>query len=563
MSFTSGAYAGQGWRLLNDSNEIVPNNTKLAYQNFQEEFKGFCEAKHPNDHFPHCVTEEKLFGFLWYQAYREKRPRSQKHDTFDLEDYEKVVSAHPPDRESQFNEDEIQASNYPGFSSWEKCRSAIMNLAMQQRSENSNSNRIDDFKTNRMESLKRYVIMRAPHIKEARFDEKMDEDTIPYRMVEFIKPLEQKFWEYKSNHLSQSMVSLRNRLFYLFTLTALVRGESLWRLCLSDFFAFFYSPQDEPHPYHVVVCKILIAKNNKGGKPLYGRVIRHKDVNMCAIGALAFYLLTRFECTHEDRELDFRVNQNWFNIKLMASVTNNMKAVGNKQFASAIQDHLTELGVTSCHAIHFGRSEGPKLLELEELESTSIKCLGNWSPDTQEKVYSAKMPLSAMRVANGHVAKKGCHFNPRMMVEPPGDLCQSIFPFIERAEEVLSTAPDSEKRVTAQAFLYMMRTLRKVVLQDAAAMMIVGRTHAIFDNHPAFQHPSFIAFKAEMAAALSSAPVEEPANVVLERMMPAVLHHFGNLASARNQDRAFANEQFSLVQQNVASVDQRIVGVEE
>ena len=151
MSFTGGQYAAQGRRLLNDVNEIVPTNTKIAYAPFQAEFKGFCDSKHPNDQFPHCVTEEKLFGFLWYQAYREKRPRNQKHDTFDANDYDRVVAAHPPGRTSQFTEEELQTSNYPGFSTWEKCYSAVMSHAKQQCSENSNNTERQDFKTDRLE----------------------------------------------------------------------------------------------------------------------------------------------------------------------------------------------------------------------------------------------------------------------------------------------------------------------------------------------------------------------------------------------------------------------------
>ncbi len=557
MSFTTGPYAAQGRRLLNDAREIVPENTKLAYANFQEEFKGFCDAKHANDQFPHCVTEEKLFGFLWYQAYRNRRPRNLKHNTFDVDDYERVVAAHPPNRDTLFNQEDLQANNYPGYSTWEKARSAVMNLAMQQRSQSSNNSRPLDFKTDRLESLKRFVRIRTPHIKEARFDEKMDEKTTPYRMIEYVIPLETKFWEHRSHHLKESMVSLRNRLFYLFTLTGVLRGESMCRLCLSDLYTFFYHARQEPHPYHILLAQIRIGKNTpRDGTGLLGRVIRHKDVNMCAIGALAFYLLTRFEVTHET--FDLRQNENWFQIKLIANINDNTKAVKNKEYADAIKGRLASLGLTGCHAIHFGRSEGPKMMELEELDSTNIQCLGNWSPGVYEKFYSCKLPIKAMRVSNGHAEEKGCHFNPRTAVEPPQALCQLIFPFIETSEAQLDSITDSEQRGTAWTFLHMMKSLRKVVLQDSAVMMIAGRTHAIFNHHPVFHHPSFATFKNEMAAALNAAPAEDPLNVTLERMMPAVLHHFGNLASARNQDRAFANEQFGFVHQKLEMMDQRL-----
>jgi hypothetical protein len=39
--------------------------------------------------------------------------------------------------------------------------------------------------------------------------------------------------------------------------------------------------------------QIAIGKVNKN-KTLYGRVMRHRDVERCAIGALAFYLFSRY-----------------------------------------------------------------------------------------------------------------------------------------------------------------------------------------------------------------------------------------------------------------------------
>ena len=284
---------------------------------------------------------------------------------------------------------------------------------------------------------------------------------------------------------------------------------------------------------------------------------------MCAIGALAFFLLSRFECTHEDLVFDFTENQNWFDIKLMASPEDNKKAVGNKQYATAIRKLLDELGVRSCHAIHFGRAEGPKMLDCEEVDDNYIKRLGNWSPDTQEKIYSSKMPLPAMRVANGHVLERGCHFNPRTVVEPLDGLCRMIFPFIERAEEKLSRSPNGAEKVTADGFLKLMRSLRKVVLQDAAVMINMGRTHAIFDHHPAFRHPAFLAFKDRMREALNVAPAQDPLNVTLECLMPSVLHHFESLQTAGNEERALMNQKFAHVNQQLDVMSRQMFGLEE
>ena len=48
--------------------------------------------------------------------------------------------------------------------------------------------------------------------------------------------------------------------------------------------------------------------------------MRHIDVNMCAIGALGFWLFGRFMVTDEVEQMDFSDNKSWFNIKLLCSI---------------------------------------------------------------------------------------------------------------------------------------------------------------------------------------------------------------------------------------------------
>ena len=52
------------------------------------------------------------------------------------------------------------------------------------------------------------------------------------------------------------------------------------------------------------------------------------------------------------------------------------------------------------------------LVELDELDGYNINDLGNWNVDIRRDVYSAKLPMKAMRVMAGHPDEKGivfCH----------------------------------------------------------------------------------------------------------------------------------------------------------
>jgi hypothetical protein len=60
------------------------------------------------------------------------------------------------------------------------------------------------------------------------------------------------------------------------------------------------------------------------------------------------------------------------------------------------------LGIISKHFVHFGRSAGSVKAELDELDGYNINDLGNWNVDTRRDVYSAKLPMKAMRVMAGH-----------------------------------------------------------------------------------------------------------------------------------------------------------------
>ena len=161
-----------------------------------------------------------------------------------------------------------------------------------------------------------------------------------------------------------------------------------------------------PHPCHVLIMRISAGKTN-GLKVLYGRVMRHRDANLCAVGALALYFFARFKFGAEN--LSFNSNESWFTVKLLVDHTmkNNSKSISDQAYGQSIRLACKELELASKHFVHFGRSVGSISAEFAELDSALIKNLGNWNPDTQESVYSAKLPLKAMRVMAGHDEKKG------------------------------------------------------------------------------------------------------------------------------------------------------------
>jgi hypothetical protein len=73
---------------------------------------------------------------------------------------------------------------------------------------------------------------------------------------------------------------------------------------LSELVDFKLQVSREPQPYHILILQMTEGKTN-GIATLFGRVMHHKNVDMCAYGALGLYLLARrFELTNELKYVD-------------------------------------------------------------------------------------------------------------------------------------------------------------------------------------------------------------------------------------------------------------------
>jgi hypothetical protein len=137
---------------------------------------------------------------------------------------------------------------------------------------------------------------------------------------------------------------------------------------------------------------------------------------------------------------------------------------------------LQDLDINSQHYVHIGRSIGPIIAEIAEVDGDSIANLGNWNVTVREDRYSAKLPMQIMRVMAGHSAQKNVFYLPRSEVKPNDDLQRQIFPFIEAFE--LELASSLASHPTASAFLTLLKRLRAVILQDAAVLLDQGRKHS-------------------------------------------------------------------------------------
>jgi hypothetical protein len=157
----------------------------------------------------------------------------------------------------------------------------------------------------------------------------------------------------------------------------------------------------------------LFAGKTNHRQTLYGHTTRHKDVSLCSVGGLAFYLIFCFSVTHECENFtleDWMENSKWFDIKLLVDLQgfDNKKSLKNQLYAKAVKTVLDYLGIPASKLVHLGRNLGAKLLEMLEEEIQLIETLGNWNPSMQGSCYLTKLPMQPIHKLVGSRMLTAC-----------------------------------------------------------------------------------------------------------------------------------------------------------
>ena len=214
---------------------------------------------------------------------------------------------------------------------------------------------------------------------------------------------------------------------------------------------------------------------------------------MCPVGALAFYLAICFDKMNEFKDWgpeEFMENRKWFDRKLLVDPTRSDvdldKSMNNNSYKNAIKGVLEELHIPSIHFVHLGRTLGPKIMEMLQMSSDTIRLLGNWEPKIQETSYSTKLPMAAIRAMGGFEMAQGMHYNPCMVVKEGLNELKKMTPFSWVSTclaGIEAAALEGHQKYTALCFLKIMDDLNATLLQDAAAMAIKFPER---QNHPLY-----------------------------------------------------------------------------
>jgi hypothetical protein len=150
---------------------------------------------------------------------------------------------------------------------------------------------------------------------------------------------------------------LRNRLDFFLGHAILGRSEDKRNAMLSDL--YLYEMEEEgPSECQAIVLNLFKGKTNQEGKTQIGAAIRHKDVRICPVGALAFYLFGRFHVSHEPFP-NMASRQQWYNVCLFRG--KGTSPITYRQQHRAIEACYQALQILSSKKTHSMRGAGTVL----------------------------------------------------------------------------------------------------------------------------------------------------------------------------------------------------------
>jgi hypothetical protein len=265
-----------------------------------EDFFQFCNLVYTWQRNRCILLQEKVHSFMFYQAFWEKKKKSggdkaalAHGECFDLEEYCDMIKHYngiPIAGLTLIPNPVKPISPATTFNLYKAVTKKIYKL---QKFEKQLGLHWDDIWTLELEALQKHVKERQPKIKKAMYQEKIDGAFSLYLVVEWYSDIEDAFWN--DSMKTNNNKSISSRLHHCFCMTMTTSGilwcESIYHVDLSDLCGLYIpSKETDVHPMFCMVMQISQGKTNHGCI-LYGRAMQHKDIQLCAVGSLSFYLM--------------------------------------------------------------------------------------------------------------------------------------------------------------------------------------------------------------------------------------------------------------------------------
>ncbi|KAE8269711.1 hypothetical protein A4X09_0g2637 [Tilletia walkeri] len=176
------------------------------------------------------------------------------------------------------------------------------------------------------------------------------------------------------------------------------------------------------------------------------------------------------------------------------------------------------------------RSGGAQFASAAGCTEDAIRKHGRWCGDRLMERYLTTVTLQPIRALSGFGVAGGDYWIPRSQIEPPSQLAELIFPWVDtKHSEVQKRAEGGgEADCAALQFLDMLKFLRTVLLQDSAVLQKLHPSLPLWNRAP-FNTATFTNFAAKLNQELSSAVC--PFDVAVSQVIPALGNALGDVRS--------------------------------
>lgn len=301
-----------------------------------------------------------------------------------------------------------------------------------------------------------------------------------------VRQLMKRFWmrnvEGAASLRKRRLKGLRDRADVSLCFFMMFRSEVTRQIRLPDLFAHDVEPNRNKNTNDAscregqfvlgVVLMMRQGKTNKDGKIQYGVAVRNKEVDVCPVGALAFYLLELwsvsgvhvvnvggrrvvslifqhsfnnaffppplpfFCCTKsKNKRAPDLTNPKWTDYHLLAgNKPMDVPMTYNSQFQAQVEA-LHESGILDKGTVtHLGRKHGSRFAHMCGSTVEAIAKHGNWASNRLSTHYLEGVePSVALRLAGFDRDRLERFWLARNTVIPSIELQRQLFPFIEDA----------------------------------------------------------------------------------------------------------------------------------
>ncbi|KAH8430197.1 uncharacterized protein LDX57_013066 [Aspergillus melleus] len=323
---------------------------------------------------------------------------------------------------------------------------------------------------------------------------------------------------------------LRTAVDFLFCHTMLLRGENIRAAQLPDLFGMELE-NEGPMLCPMVFMIMNNGKTNQLNRLEYGIAARHRHVQRCPMGHLAFYLFFRWNILREEPPI-FSRREQWYGIHMLRGV-DRLKPLAYHTQKEWIKRSFRAAGLTSTSkCTHMERSQGAREAERAGVNEAQIRRAGRWNNDVLSQCYLSNLPRKFVRATAGFdPSLQGCYYLPRAAIQPPETLVHELWPWVDEwaewYERGLGDQADDRRDIAGQGFLRLLKLLRPILLQDSVLQMAKFPSHPIWTD-PIFHRDDFKAFRRQLEQSLSQ-DTGEPEEVQIRRAVPAIADQLSQL----------------------------------